>query len=605
MTPQAHSGPYKLFSLLLLGWVFWLWLGLVLALGHAFSSSLLGAGAAIIALASLWHFRKRLIVSKDTLKSILYFLLLFVLCSLFLTSFEPTVFSGRDQGSYSLAAMRLVDTHSLSFSTPASDTFFNIYGPGRALNFPGFSYTQEGELTTQFPLGYITWLASFFVLFGLNGFAIANAFTVTIFLFSFFLLLRLFVPTSFRRWGVSLAIIGFPLFWFAKFTLSENLAWALFAALALELVLFLKKEDGRTMSGLTALALAGFFVCTRIEGFAFFGITLILLLSTREARAFWKTLIRSRAVTSVVFLATFIVLLVADFFINISFYKTIGKILVEKINTIGQASQEIFSAEPFSDSLTLGVTLWHYGLLAIFIAGIVGVLVLIKRRDFIALVPFFLALPTLFYLVQPNISFDHPWMLRRFAFSVWPALLFSTIVGIAYIDAFFARRYTSIAFFQRGWYSSLLLTILFLNQLPAFLFFLPLSEQQGLYEQASSLTQEVLSKTSDTSKSLILVSRDATGDPWAMLPDTMNALFKTNTVYFFNPEDLTRIDISKFQNTYLIVSEDELPQYQSIQERLALVQPYTLNITTLKDSPGILFPQPLPAETYGYIFQVR
>lgn len=50
---------------------------------------------------------------------------------------EPTVFTGRDQGSIALAAIELARGHELAFRNAASDAFFGIYGPGRALNFPG------------------------------------------------------------------------------------------------------------------------------------------------------------------------------------------------------------------------------------------------------------------------------------------------------------------------------------------------------------------------------------------------------------------------------------------------------------------------------------
>ena len=125
---------------------------------------------------------------KDTTKNSnflqLFFISLISLLFIIFLSFstEPTVFSGRDQGSFSEAAVRLSQNHQLEFETLVSQEFFKIYGQGTALNFPGFSYTADGKLITHFSIGYIAWLAVFYSLFGLSGLAIANGVLFFIFL---------------------------------------------------------------------------------------------------------------------------------------------------------------------------------------------------------------------------------------------------------------------------------------------------------------------------------------------------------------------------------------------------------------------------------------
>ena len=95
-----------------------------------------------------------------------------ILISLFTT---PTIFTGRDQGSISEAAAHLAQNHQITFTTSASEEFFRLYGPGKAENFPGFYYTDDGKLSTQFPLPYTAWLAMLYGVFGVTGFVFANA----------------------------------------------------------------------------------------------------------------------------------------------------------------------------------------------------------------------------------------------------------------------------------------------------------------------------------------------------------------------------------------------------------------------------------------------
>ena len=159
-------------------------------------------------------------------------------------SASPTIFSGRDEGSYAGAAIRLATEHSLISEIPSiSREFARLYGEGKALNVPGFFYTAEGNLTTQFPLGYIVWLGAFISIFGLTGISIANTTTLALTLSALFLLLRKFVSMPFALCGTVLAGISFPILWISGRTLSENLALPLFILLVFHLVSFVKRPS--------------------------------------------------------------------------------------------------------------------------------------------------------------------------------------------------------------------------------------------------------------------------------------------------------------------------------------------------------------------------
>ena len=167
------------------------WFALSLALASLFLVPLLSVGMALTGALALFTLGKLLARAPNDLRFVIIVALLYATYIGVVS--EPTLFSGRDQGSIAEAAFRLAHNSELAFATPASDSFFQIYGPGTALNFPGFAYTKEGYLLTQFPLGYTAWLASFVALFGLAGYAIGNALLLFLFLLSLYALLRLFV----------------------------------------------------------------------------------------------------------------------------------------------------------------------------------------------------------------------------------------------------------------------------------------------------------------------------------------------------------------------------------------------------------------------------
>jgi hypothetical protein len=588
---------YPVFSFLGLGWLGWLWFGLGLTLGGVFYSSLLALGGIALANGAIIAWKRGWLgpISRE-LGSVLLFSVILIACFSFFV--VPTIFSGRDQGSYSLAALRLAQEHHITFSTPASQAFFDIYGPGKALNFPGFFYTASGELTPQFPLGYITWLASFFAFFGTFGLILANGLTLALAFLSLYLLLRLFVPKSFAWWGLLLAATSFSFVWFFKFTLSENLAWALFLFLALQLTLLFR--EGRTLYYVSALVTAGFFAFTRIEGWLFLVITLILLAFSPAAKQLWQ----SRFKASVLVPAfLFGIVTSAVLILNFPFYKTVGKALLQTWQPGGEASTPLL-ADAFSSLLFLGQSLWAYGLLVGLVIGAFSVALLLKRRQYLALIPFVLALPTLLYFVQPHISGDHPWMLRRFAFSLWPTFLFLAILGIHEADTFLKRRYPHLPFFQKGAYAALLLSILLILQLPAFFRYAFITEHRGLLEETQALIEPF------GPNDLVLVSRLATGDAWAMFPDTINALTHKNAVYFFNPEDLAKLDLTRFDNTYLIASADEVPFYlQHLSHQLSLVKPYVIVTDQLTEhSPentSFTFPDLTATHVSGSIFKIH
>ncbi len=535
MAPIAIGGIFVLF----------LWFLFLLTLLNIFIPSFVFLGAGISILSLVLIGKKMLFHTSLEMRLVILFSLVFTFLIGMYT--VPTIFSGRDQGSISEASFRLAQNNKLIFSTPTSHTFFALHEQGLAQNFPGFAYTQTGELVTQFPLGYISWLAGCITLFGEKGFIINNTVLLFLSMIFFYALIRKFTHPFYASLGLILFSTSFLFVWFTKITLSENLALFLFLFLCYSLISFIEK--GTLLSYATTLLTTSLLVFTRIEGFAILSVVCFILFLQKNTRSiirryFWRSFLLPASF--------FIVILIIDFNVNLPYYTMIGKALFKFLHITESAS--------FSPSMTnVSPSLWSifflYGLGIIFILGLTSILFFIKEKKWILLLPAFLAFPTFIYLVDPNISPDHPWMLRRFFFSVFPALLFSAIIGIA--SLFSSKKHLPFELPKGKLFFVLILSffILFIAQYPAFIFGFSFAENQDLKKQVLATSQMFL----DTD--LVLVARDVTGNGFSMMTGTASYLTQKNVVYFFNPNDLSLLDTTPYTNVYLIVPEKDQMRY--------------------------------------------
>lgn len=461
---------------------------------------------------------------------------LILLATLTVWRAEPTVFSGRDQGSIALAAWELAQGHELAFRTPASEAFFVIYGPGQALNFPGFAYTSTGALITQFPLAYTTFLALFVSWFGLTGLLIANA---TLFIFSgwsFFELCSLFVTRRNAILGTVLFATSFLTLWLAQITLTENLALTLFLLLAVALVQYEREETKRYLPLILG---AGFLLAlTRIEGFVIAPLALLFLLFRPALRDKLFALPKRWTIPILLFLAF---LFLRDLFMNLPFYTMIGKAAVKFWHELGATATT--RSEP-----PLGPVFITYGLFPTFVLGSVALVSGILRKRFALLIPVLLALPTGIYLFNGHISDDHPWLLRRYAFSLYPIFLLATVVLWQSVAHRCSQRWQ-----QRIAIGSFI--ILFVLQVGPAWQSLSIIEYQALLPQMQRFGNQF------TTRDLLLVDRLATGDPFTMLAGPLMSLEGKNAVYFFNPEDYARLPRENFDHVYLLTTEDDISRF--------------------------------------------
>lgn len=572
------------------------WFALSLTLSSLFLFPLIATGFVLIF--SLTLFIAWKLLSRSGIDLRLAFLVALIYVTFVGLVSEPTLFSGRDQGSIAEAAYRLAQNTELAFSTPGSDSFFQIYGEGTALNFPGFAYTKEGYLLTQFPLGYTAWLGSFVSLFDTAGYAIGNSILLFLFLFFFYQLLRLFVHPYYAWAGLILAITSFLPSWFAKMALTENLAVFLFVFLVYNLILFF--QEGKFIFYAGILLSGSLFAFTRIEGFVFLFLSLLLLAFHPHTR----TLVRTYPWKSVVIPGfLFVFILLRDLFLNLPYYTMIGKALLKFLRSF--TNDTAGAIEQQSASLGLGSVFLLYGLLFIALLGLFGFVLFIKEKRYTLLIPAFIALPTLLYLFHPSITPDHPWMLRRYLFSLFPTLLFSAVLALAIL--FTKNRAFPIEKPEgkRLFFSSLLFLGLLFLQFPAWSLQAFFSEQRTLKEQVATFSEGF------SDQDLILVDQNATGSGFAMLSGPGQFLFGKNTVYFFNPYDLSALNTSRFEHVYLLTPEESQARYAAVfGERLVFKKSVTFLLeyfetVSLKENSALRFPDILTTETRNSLFQIQ
>jgi hypothetical protein len=579
---------YRLFTFFGLFWVSLVFLSVALAVFGIFYKEIIIAYALLAGLFLLGIYA----INWQTIYQNLKFLPIIIIALVFIiflsANVSPTIFSGRDQGSLSEAAILLSQNHNLYSSSPASQEFFKIYGQGQALNFPGFNYTNTGQLITHFPLGYISWLAAFYSVFGLAGLAIANGVTFLLFLLCFFLITRMYMASFFSFWAWLLVISSFVFSWFFKFTLSENLALALFWFGLWEFLLFIRRR--KRLYLLTAFFSFIVLAFARIEAWAIIFMALVILLVRyREQKMTEKPIARNWMVAPVVLA---IVVYIVSIKINWPFYLVFAKGVINSFTAGADMPDGSYYSFPYP-YFYLCKVLGIYGLLHFIILSAIGFIYFIKNKKYSLLIPFFLSLPVWIYVLNPSISMDHPWMLRRFLFAVLPvAILYSVI----FLDRFFEKKAYAYAIFLLFLAINLFVTVPYLQ----------ISENKNLLAQINEIGANF------SPSDLVLVDREATSDGWTMMTGPLGFLYNKQAVYFINPADLDKIDRKRFSNIYFIIPDKNADFYASLQDRLIFRREYRIETNTLDVKQGKkqeLFSQPvqLPKEkisvTYGKIYQ--
>lgn len=630
MRETRDNNRYKFFIYLSLFWIIIAWGAYLLSLAGIFywwSVSLL---IALVAAGSIRFVFSALI---KTSPGFILFNLLFIACSVTFVYFSaPTIFSGRDQASISQAAIRLAQNGQLAFSTPVSNDFFainniqkekiknclidklndfqeenflkkNFYQAycqaltsTKAFNFPGFYYTDEGRLVTQFPLAYIAWLAIFYSFLGLPGFAVANGILLYVFFLAFFLLIEKLTAKKERniKERISLQIFSFIIpassfcfMWFSKFTLTENMAVSLLWTGLLATILFFESTQSEKIKKpefiLFFLSL-GLLIFTRIEGLAFFIMGVALLFINKKSRRIIK---KHFLPLTVLFLAVIFVIFLWNLVVDIYLYKSILKASLENIQ---ENAKDLNKSNSLLSIFDLFKVLGLYGILTPIFFGLGGIFYFLKQKKYLQLIPLFIVLPALIYLISPQITPEHPWMLRRFSFAILPLFLFYSLLPLGHLSG---KK-------KLVWGLVVFPVILFFNFKP-FVNYLTFIPTKNLLADTQALSQ----KFSPTD--LILVDQLATGDKYEMMADPLNSVFGKSAVYFFNYQDLEKIDTTQYSRIYLLAPTDKKDYYQKIfsKESLVLIDKYEIKSDRLISEKSLsTLPRRETQTVQGLIFQI-
>jgi hypothetical protein len=135
--------------------------------------------------------------------------------------------------------------------------------------------------------------------------------------------------------------------------------------------------------------------------------------------------------------------------------------------------------------------------------------------------------------------------------------------------------------------------------------YFPFSENKGLLEEMRKISENF------GSDDLVLIDRSASGDGWAMISGPMSFIYGKNAVYFFNSEDLKKIDRTKFSRIYLVSSNQNAKMYELAigKEKLSLVKEYSFETDRIFGLGGgkdlLLFTQKGKIGSQGKIFEIR
>ncbi|MFA5985735.1 MAG: hypothetical protein WC819_00120 [Parcubacteria group bacterium] len=552
--------------------VLYVWIALLATiLGIFYPVGIFGAW---IALCIFFIYKKILQFPHPSHEYMLY-IIIAILFTLSVASFTvPTLFAGRDQGSFSGAAIQLAQNKKLISHSPESTAFFDIYGRGKALNFPGFYYLPDGGLITQFSLPYIAFLGGFFGICGVTGLIVANSILLFLFILAITCVARSFFRHRYVLVFLAMLLTSFVIGWFAKFTLSENLAGTLlWSAIALYISLRDKQDRISYYTFFAVLALLPF---VRIEGIWFFAILSYLTLRKKAIRTFlmqdlWWHIVFP--VTTLLCVGFMILIMNQPFFI-----------------TIAHAIFDIASDAP---SLSAKIAHKYYYLLSIYtMYGLLipllltggTILLSLKHKKYRPiLLIFVIMLPLFLYYFFPQISSDHPWMLRRFAFALVPATILIGIFGIAQIRTDHTIKKIFV-------FSALM--IMLLANLPAFFLFFPYAENTTLLPQVHTLAKGF--HTND----LILVDKNSTGNGWSMMTLPLQLLENRHAVYIFNPYDIQKIDRTPFDRILLIVPQDNINFYRDVLgDHMHPLTAYYFSLEQLDLASDKNIPQKYPTKT--------
>ena len=475
-----------------------------------------------------------------TIVWIVWFLLLIVYSSF-------PAFSGRDEGSYANAALYLERFHDVEFHLPLLDHLKSEGLAHQSLNFPGF-VIKNNNLTSQFSPAYSVLLGISYTFTKIVAiFTLVNGFLILGGSVAFYLIIRQFAPRWFAASGLIALIFSFVFLWFPRFTFSENLAFFLFFNLIYFLFLLRKTSNLSFIYPVTGLVIL--FPLVRPEGWWLFFATIFLL-------SFWY--LKGLIEVSKDYLVKFILVLAGGLIFSayviydqLPVYKRLVRDWIEWPSTAGNYANVMGGKISFADFYGIITALfpsperfmyflkveWNYGVLVFGIVAAAALSILLldkdrkifsnKIRSLLGIVAF-LSFPFFSAFISPQISTDHPWMLRRFFFVVLPCGILAFLMLVLAYAKRFPQRYPLPLI-------SLLLAFMLLPSISASTYFLTVKTDTGREEALYSLAKYF------SQDDFIFFSREASGDGWRMWSESLSSLYGKNAAYVYSPENIVSL----------------------------------------------------------------
>jgi hypothetical protein len=474
-----------------------------------------------------------------------------VFCAFSVLLFHEGFTGGRDDGVYANSALYLS-----KFNT------FYIHEQNVS-SYPGFIVTSKG-IITQFYLGYPSWLAMLFSLFGPNILNYVNFPLLAIGLMSIYYICKKLVNWKIGILSVVLISTSYPFLWFTRSTFSENLSFMLtwFGILCL-----LKSfENHNKKYILLSLISINILLTVRVES-----IPLVILLNCFLIWGYFKYKMKSSLFLLLTILG--ICLIPVIYYYTYLDPRYIG-IFSSKLSSILSMFTGNHQSTALSDTIVntdrniieyqqpyfVFYLLQHYNIyFFILMIPLALIKTFFNKNKIIAssfLVIILLLSVNFFFLVKPSINFDQPWFLRRYMPVILPLGIMCFCIVISSLNKKAQMLIISIIISFNIFIASPILT---------------LKQNYNVLAEANDNLVPLMSP-----KDLLLVDYDSTGryklaeplffryniNTVAANADTVNAMlgFKSNATVGLYDSTSFKIPsqyVCSFDNIYILTSSYE------------------------------------------------
>ena len=334
-------------------------------------------------------------------------LIISLVCLIFIV-FPHDTFGGRDEGLYANLAIYLTNNGNLN--TPL------YLNPN-----PTIIQSWAGRVPA-----YTTWLAIQNIFFGQNWMLSSSVIPVALGLIYLYLVASFFGGKKVGLITLILHTSSLPFLWLARETLSENLAFFLLWFLVLFLILFFKTKRNIYLSSL--FITSWLFAFTRAEGL-FIQITMLLVF------VLIVLITRVTSVRKTIFIALIYLFLIASTFLTLD-YQSNKAYLSTNVSDVKFAVTRDLSSISVKKNINIKLIdripiflmqmMAKYNLLLVLYSIILVIPIIVTdKKNCLKNKIYFIGLliiisPEFVKLINPGISFDQPWLYRRYIYALIP-----------------------------------------------------------------------------------------------------------------------------------------------------------------------------------------